>query len=80
MIKRFYALRIVGTYAAAEQEGRRAMIIGEHAPVELLSTASWSLCLSIEKEVVDKALVGLGGFKVGSSGDVKGLDDGEVRR
>ena len=34
------ARTVVGAYAAAEQEGRVAVVVVEHAPVELLAVAS----------------------------------------
>ena len=62
MIISLYALCIIRTYATTEQEGRHTMIAIEDAPVELLSAAPWERCLSIEEEIIDNTLVGLGGL------------------
>ena len=70
-------LGIIRADASREEEGCLADVIGEDMPVELLSAATRKLGLSVEEEIVSNALVGLGGFEVGDSGDVEGLDGGD---
>ena len=66
---------IVRAYAATEQEGRVAIIAGEHAPVELLAIAADRLALRIEEEKVGKARVVGSLSEVVGCGDVEGLDE-----
>ena len=73
-----HSLRIVRTDAATEQE-RGVTVIGiENAPIELLPITAYRLPLSIEKEVVHQAFIGLCLKEVFRRCDVEGFDNGSI--
>ena len=74
VMERLDTLCIVRSDTSAEQEGRGSLVVGEDAPVELLTAAPWQLGLSIEEEIIHDALVGFGLCKVFCCGDVEGFD------
>ena len=75
MVEGADALGVVGADAAAEQEGRLAVVGFKNAPVELFAAAADQRRLRVEEQVVGRAVVVGGALQVGGRGDAEGLDE-----